>query len=546
MDTAPAVAGVPGLAGTIPQGSVASMTAEFFLKALKDNSDPVIKSFNASLGALSQRIDDNTTRIADNSSAIANQSATSAAQQSELRALNKRVARLEAGKQEVGRTVEGRAMLSDSYVSARRAIRLWPIAGSDEELLWESVGEFLHEMMAIREDDICQDDLEDIAWVVVDRGREDKGEVVVKFFDKQKRDLVASSSPSLASKVDKEGKPTAGIRMEIPPEVSDTFRLLSRFGTRLRARHGAGTKRHIKFYDYYGSLYTNIKLPGDSSWTRVTPAMARDDLEASLREENANTYKRLAAKLVPGPRERLSKPVPEVRASRALVVPPGPSNAPDAHIDSRVLPPLQSVGGIPSNHQCVYAEAEFPPVRGYNWVCQMRRTRDQGKEEAYSEEQRGWDWSCLRNASGVDAKADVLEADIRQHTDRHFPLARVRKRSTEAPWITRRIKRLWKRKIRSYKKGGKTHRWHETYRKLQTQIAEARSGFVDLLLEEGNSGKTFYSATKKLSAAAQAPQWTVTDLFPGQDPQEVAKGVLDYYSSISDSPAVPVLEISRV
>lgn len=106
-----------------------------------------------------------------------------------------------------------------------------------------------------------------------------------------------------------DGKPNAGIRIEVPGELSDTFRLLTRFGARLRARHGPGTKRHIKFDDYVGSMFANIKLPGDTGWMRITPAMARQDLEASLREETSATQKRLAVKLMPGPRERLNKPM---------------------------------------------------------------------------------------------------------------------------------------------------------------------------------------------------------------------------------------------
>ena len=140
----------------------------------------------------------------------------------------------------------------------------------------------------------------------------------MRFNDKQKRDLVVSSSPNLSSRIDKEGRPTAGIRLEVPPELDDTFRLLHRFGTRLRARHGTGTKRHIKFDDYNGSLFTNIKLPGDTSWTKVTPAMAREDLGASLRKKNAHTQKRLAAKLVPGPLERLGRPMVESRGAVPL------------------------------------------------------------------------------------------------------------------------------------------------------------------------------------------------------------------------------------
>ena len=134
-------------------------------------------------------------------------------------------------------------------------------------------------------------------------------EVLVTFYDKKKRDLVMTHSPSLANMVDREGKPTAGIRLEIPSELNDTFRLLSRFGARLRARHGAGTKRHVKFDDFSRSLFANIKLPGDLNWTKVTPAMAREDLDASMREEGMLMQKRLASKLMPGPRERLSRPM---------------------------------------------------------------------------------------------------------------------------------------------------------------------------------------------------------------------------------------------
>lgn len=85
----------------------------------------------------------------------------------------------------------------------------------------------------------------------------------------------------------------------------DTFRLLSRFGSRLRARHGAGIKRHIKFDDFTGSLYTNVKLPGNTSWTKVSPEMAR----ASVEEEDAKNRKRFATKLLPGPREGLARPL---------------------------------------------------------------------------------------------------------------------------------------------------------------------------------------------------------------------------------------------
>ena len=307
--------------------AIPPMTAEFFLKALKDNSDHIIKSFNASLGALSQRIDDNAGRIATNSSVITSLTTASEVHRTELSQLSGRVAKLERGS---GATVvtEQPAVLSPEYLFARRSVRLWLIPGGTDEERWESVGEFLHNTLAIREDDLCQDDIESIERVTTGRLADDRKEALVTFFDRQKRDAVMSSSSNLASKVDREGKPTAGIRLEIPRELDGTFRLLSRFGTRLRARHGTGTKRHIKFDDYTASLYTNIKLPGDNSWTKITPRMAKEDLEASVQEENSQVKKRMALKLVPGPRDRLSVPVQDARITAPPLLRSNAASAP--------------------------------------------------------------------------------------------------------------------------------------------------------------------------------------------------------------------------
>ena len=232
MDTSTPVAAAPvtGSSSTMP--AVPPMTAEFFLKALKDNSDHIIKSFNASLGALSQRIDDNAGKIAANSTSITSLSATSDAHKTELAHLSDRVAVLERG-ESAAVVPDQRAALSPEYLFARCLVRLWPISGDTDEEIWESVGEFLHDTLAIREDDLCQDDIEVIDRVAAGRLAVDRKEVLVSFFDKQKRDSVMSSSSNLASKVDLDGKPTAGIRLEIPPELDGTFRLLSRFGTRL-------------------------------------------------------------------------------------------------------------------------------------------------------------------------------------------------------------------------------------------------------------------------------------------------------------------------
>lgn len=305
-----------------------TVTTDVLLRSLRENNEVLLKSFTASLGAITARVEDNTIKIDDNTKAISRQAACSDRHEAELRNLASRVQAIEDGGGRASHDPHRRATLSEAYLEARRSIRLWPVPGLSEDDLWGGVGEFLHGPLAIDATEICQDDIEGVRRVGQQNGGLVNDEVVVTFRTKEIRDLVAVSAANLATAVDPGGRPTAGVRIEVPEELRDTFRLLSRFGTRLRARHGTGLKRHIKFDDFCGSLYVNVKLPGDEKWTRITPALAREDLSASVQAENAATQKRLAVKLLPGPRERLSRPLPV----------PGSSTAAPRRLPSREAP----------------------------------------------------------------------------------------------------------------------------------------------------------------------------------------------------------------
>ena len=307
MDTSPPQARTAG--GTLGAASGQLVTTDFLLRSLKENTNHIINTFNASLGLLAQKVGNNAEGVAANKAEIQKHAKLNDERWTDLQSLASRVTALERGAPPVP-PVDNRAVLSSDYLKARRSIRIWPIPGDTEPDIWGGAGEFLHHQLAISTDEVGQEDVEEVQRVVGERLPDGiKDEVVVVFKDPKKRDLAMVSSVNLSKFIDPDGKPTAGTRLEIPDELSGTFRLLSRFGTRLRARHGQGTKRHIKFDDYQGSLYAIIKLPGDTTWTKVTPSMAREDLESSIREEQQAQGRRMAAKLIPGPRERLSIPM---------------------------------------------------------------------------------------------------------------------------------------------------------------------------------------------------------------------------------------------
>ena len=286
------------------------VTTDFLLRSLKENTNHIIDTFNTSLSLLAQKVGTNTEGVAVNRAEIEKQAKLGDERGADLRRLTSRLEALEReGAPAPAQVIGNCAVLTEDYLKARRSIRIWPVPGGTESELWGEAGEFLHNQLAISTNDVGQDDVEDARRVVGERLPGIRDEAIVVFKDPRKRDLAMVSSVNLAKYTDANGRPTAGTWLEVPDELGDTFRLLSRFGTHLRARHGQGTKRHIKFDDYQGSLYANIKLPGDTSWTKVTPCMAKEDLESSIREEQRAQGRRLASKLVPGPRERLGLPM---------------------------------------------------------------------------------------------------------------------------------------------------------------------------------------------------------------------------------------------
>ena len=221
------------------------------------------------------------------------------------------------------------------------------------------------------------------------------------------------------------------------------------------------------------------------------------------------------------------------------------TNVPGCVRECMTLPPLEAANGAMSDHRCVYVKAQFQSTRNFRWEVKMRRLRDQRRENAFADDLRNWNWENLEENNDVDKMWCEVEGVIADLTNKHFPLVRVRKRSNESPWITRGIRRLWKKKIRIYKKEGRSQAWWDTDAILQAKIESSRNEFVEKILEEGNGGKSFYAATKRLAKAAVVPQWSVKDLFIGRESEEICREVLDYFGNIASDPLPPMGDVPR-
>ena len=247
---------------------------------------------NASTNAAMERIDK---RITENESAIRKVGADTA---EEVRSLRRHVdeshakleAKLDKKLEERGAAIEKRIEVLESkavsgsatkklalvannrkeeaYFKCRRSLKAWPVDGGD---LVDSFRVFMRTKLGIDDQRIATIGELNVVKSTT-RAARDRKEVLITFEDKEVRDFVKSTGPSLA------GDSSAGMAIHVPGHLLDNYYALSSVGYNIKTSH-AGTKRSIKFDDAKMDLFLDICINGQ--WKRITPDEAKQALKTA-------------------------------------------------------------------------------------------------------------------------------------------------------------------------------------------------------------------------------------------------------------------------
>ena len=85
--------------------------------------------------------------------------------------------------------------------------------------------------------------------------------------------------------MDKDRKPLAGIRMEIPERLRGDHKALEVYGHHMKTKHGDGFKRHTKLDDEKMCLYMDAYIPRMKSWVRIDVDQAKSDNEKRRKKQ---------------------------------------------------------------------------------------------------------------------------------------------------------------------------------------------------------------------------------------------------------------------
>lgn len=158
------------------------------------------------------------------------------------------------------------------YLRARRSLKIWPVTktAADRDIE-EAVRKFFVKQMQVPTSVAATVKLDNIRKADQARNSRVVSEVVVEFADVEARDTIKSYASGLAA-----AKGEAGLRLDVPPCLKGSFKVLNEHGYAMVRIYGKEVKRNIKFDDTNQDLMMDIKLPTSSTWHNISIDQARE------------------------------------------------------------------------------------------------------------------------------------------------------------------------------------------------------------------------------------------------------------------------------
>ena len=129
--------------------------------------------------------------------------------------------------------------------------------------------------------------------------------------------------------------------------------------------------------------------------------------------------------------------------------------------ESGTVPPLEpepGQNGTRSDHRVAFVRAGLPKVRSFEWLKYQYRYYSDQAVEKFGQWLATKDWGDVASAVGSNAKAEAYQAAVTGAMEEIFPLITVRKKSTDCPWISNRIRKLVRRRKGVYRREGRSKR----------------------------------------------------------------------------------------
>ena len=127
------------------------------------------------------------------------------------------------------------------------------------------------------------------------------------------------------------------------------------------------------------------------------------------------------------------------------------------------------------------------------------------------------DWSDVIRAVTSNEKADIYQKTITDAIERIFPLKTTRRKSTDLPWINNTIRKRIRRRMKIYRREGRSELWKWMKKCTDEMIRERRDKYMNNQREHllaHDAQRSFFRNVKAFAAADKPQKFDVRQLRP--------------------------------
>ena len=243
---------------------------------------------------------------------------------------------------------------------------------------------------------------------------------------------------------------------------------------------------------------------------------------------------RVALDMFPDIKEILTPPTRKSNVLDILA-----TNFTDFVTTSVVTHPLEGEkNGIKSDHKIVIVESLLPRPKAFTWeVHEYLQITQKGKDKFVSL-MNDTDWSELNGAwPDQDIMTNIFHQTLEKYLNSCFSWKRVRRKSTDKPWISDALRWRMKRRLAIFRNEGRSELWKRIDKGIKNTIKFRKKMYEEnmskRLSDAGRSGQ-WYSIYRFLTSDDMPRRWQITELNPGQNPKELANDLANHFSQITN------------
>ena len=203
-----------------------------------------------------------------------------------------------------------------------------------------------------------------------------------------------------------------------------------------------------------------------------------------------------------------------------------------------VCSPLEGEVGQKSDHKIVIFESLLPRPKSFTWEVHEYLQVTKVGSERFIELLKNETWqTVLSEWPNQDRMTINFHRILETHIDSCFSWKRVRRKSSDKPWISDAIRTRIKHRRAIFRLEGRSELWKRIDKGIQQTIAFRKRAYEDKMcsrLEQSGRSSKWYSIYKNLLSDDMPARWSVTELEPDQQPIDLANNLAEHFSKITN------------